>query len=132
VADVGCATWDWKNQVCLACSNRFVFNGQQKCVPVSDNCQIWNANGACTGCYSGYILNAGQCVLGNSLCQVSDSNGACTTCYSGYILDNGNCVPISSLANLALYYSLCCPERLATLSSSVGGSNNATHVQYHA
>jgi hypothetical protein len=40
-------------------------------------------------------------------------------------------VPISKLANLALYYSFCCPERLATLTSSfeVGSTS---HVPYHA
>jgi len=131
VSDVGCGVWDWDNQVCKQCSNRWVFNSNKKCVPVSDNCQIWDNTGACTSCYSGYVLNGGSCSQGNSLCQASNSNGACTSCYSGYILDNGNCVPISKLANLALYYSLCCPERLAALSSTVG--NNATsHVPYHA
>jgi hypothetical protein len=123
VSDAGCGTWDWDKQVCLQCSNRFVFNSQRVCVPVSDNCNQWNSSGACTSCYAGYILNGGACTQGNSLCQSSNSNGACTSCYTGYILDNGNCVPISKLANLALYYSQCCPERLATLSQSVGNSS---------
>jgi hypothetical protein len=123
VADIGCGQWDWDKKVCLQCSSRWVFNSQKKCVPVDDNCNQWNTAGQCTSCYAGYIINEGSCTLGNSLCQVSNANGACTSCYTGYILDNGNCVPISKLANLALYYSQCCPERLATLTQSVGNSN---------
>ena len=131
VADAGCGVWDWENQVCKQCSARWVFNNQNKCVPINDNCQQWDNNGACTSCYAGYVLQGGKCTQGNSLCQSSNSNGACTSCYSGYILDNGSCVPISKLANLALYYSLCCPERLATLTNSVGGSSDG-HVAFHA
>jgi hypothetical protein len=108
-----------------------VFNSQKKCVPVNDNCQQWDNSGACTSCYAGYVLNGGKCTQGNSLCQSSNSNGACTTCYSGYVLDNGSCVPISKLANLALYYSLCCPERLATLTNTVSQSSDS-HVAFHA
>ena len=109
VPDVGCGKWDWDSKLCLQCSFRYVFNSLKKCVPVNDNCNLWNNSGDCTSCYPGYILNGGKCTQGNSLCQSIDSNGACTACYTGYILDNGNCVPISKLANLALYYSQCCP-----------------------
>ena len=131
VADTGCGVWDWDNQVCKQCSNRWVFNVQKKCVPVNDNCQQWNNTGACTSCFAGYLLQGGNCVQGNSLCQTSNSNGACLTCYGGYILDNGSCVPITKLANLALYYSVCCPERLASLTNSVGESSTS-HVAFHA
>lgn len=121
VNDAGCATWDWESQCCLKCSVRYYFNSQRKCVPVSDSCQTYNeSSGACTSCYSGYVLNGGECQMGNSLCKCSDSNGACTECYQGYLLNNGNCVPLSKLANLALYYSMCCPEKLEELSHQVG------------
>ncbi len=106
-------------------------NKERKCVPVVDNCQKWDYLGVCTFCFSGYILQGSNCIQANSLCKTSNSNGACTTCYNGYILDNGNCVPISKLANLALYYSLCCPERLATLTNSVEGSSN-NYVPFRA
>lgn len=96
-------------------------------MPVNDNCQLWNTAGVCTSCYAGYVLSGGVCTQGNSLCQASNANGACTTCYTGYILDNGNCVPISKLANLALYYSICCPERLASLNQTVNGASS-THA----
>ena len=105
-------------------------NSNKKCVPVNDNCQKWDNNGSCTSCYAGYVLNNGSCSQGNPLCLSSNSNGACTICYTGYILDNGNCVPISKLANHSLYYSLCCPERLAA-SSTLGGSSGS-HVSLNA
>jgi hypothetical protein len=65
------------------------------------------------------VLNDGVCQHGNSLCKASNSNGACTDCFVGYLLNNGNCVPLSKLANLALYYSVCCPERLAELDQTI-------------
>lgn len=123
VTDVGCATWDWDNQICKKCSARFVFNSNNLCVPVNDNCNSWNAAGTCTSCYSGYVLNGGACQVGNSLCRAADANGACTDCYVGYLLNNGNCVPLSKIANLALYYSVCCPEKLEELSKSMPKNN---------
>ena len=120
VSDVGCGTWDWDNQVCLECSKNWVFNSNRVCVPVSDHCASHDASGACTSCYKGFLLNNGKCEMGNSLCKDNDSNGACTSCYTGYLLNHGSCVPVSKLANLALYYAMCCPERLAELGMDVG------------
>ena len=120
VTDIGCGKWNWDKQICLACSHRFVFNQNRQCVPVNDNCNKWNDAGACTNCYPGYLLKGDKCVLGNSLCQNTDANGACTSCYTGYIKENGNCVPISKLASLALFYSQCCPDKLAELTAKMG------------
>jgi len=120
VADVGCAQWDWDRQVCLRCSVNWVFDSRRVCIPVDTNCQTHSSTGQCTSCYQGYVLNSGKCEIGNSLCSQSNGSGACTECYTGYLLNNGNCVPLSKLANLALYYAKCCPERLATLSGEVG------------
>ena len=62
VSDVGCAQWDWDSQICLKCSQRWVFDQNNRCVPVSDNCAIHNSAGSCTGCYNGYVLNQnGKC-----------------------------------------------------------------------
>jgi hypothetical protein len=36
----------------------------------------------------------------------------------GYLLNNENCTPLSLLTNIALYYSICCPEKLAALNES--------------
>lgn len=39
--DQGCKRWDWDNQVCLECSNRFVFkNGN--CIAVNQSCLTWD------------------------------------------------------------------------------------------
>jgi hypothetical protein len=65
-ADLGCKTWDWTNQKCLACSNNWVFNSKGVCVPVSDMCQSHDASGACTACYKGYDLVNGTCVFSAS------------------------------------------------------------------
>lgn len=59
--DLGCKTWDWDNQKCLACSFRWTMDAYGKCVPVNDNCAVYDAAGICTTCYSGYSLNNGQC-----------------------------------------------------------------------
>lgn len=62
VSDVGCAQWDWDSQKCLKCSQRWVKDQNNRCVPVSDNCAIHNSAGSCTGCYNGYVLNQnGKC-----------------------------------------------------------------------
>ena len=131
VTDIGCAKWNWDQKICLECSVRHVFNSARMCVPVNDNCKAWDSTGACTDCYAGYLLQGGSCTQGNSLCEASNANGACTSCYTGYLLDNGSCVPISKLASLALFYSQCCPEKLATLTNSMGGGAGG-HVQFHA
>jgi hypothetical protein len=121
-SDVGCAKWDWTNQVCLNCSARWVFDSKGKCSPVSSNCQSFNSNGVCTACYQGYAVSNGECVTSNPLCQSSNSDGSCASCYPQYVLNNGQCQPISSLANLLLYYSACCPEKLAELQASQKGN----------
>jgi hypothetical protein len=103
-ADLGCATWDWTNQKCLACSNRWVFNAKGACVPVSDNCNTHDASGACTSCYNGYGLTNGVCTIQNTLCKTSNST-SCLTCYNGYVLYQSQCVPLAKLANIILYYT---------------------------
>ena len=114
-SDSGCGKWDWDNQVCLQCSNGWVFNSNKVCVPVDSYCNSYNSNGDCTSCFPGYLLSAGKCVLTNPLCKSSGSNGSCLSCFTGYILFNQTCTPISKLASLYLYYAECCPEKLATL-----------------
>lgn len=58
--DLGCAEWDWDNQVCLKCSFRFVMT-DQGCVKVSDSCNTFDDEGRCTSCFLGYRLNGGIC-----------------------------------------------------------------------
>lgn len=49
------------------------------------------------------------------LCKANDEEGRCTKCYNGYILYRNNCIPLSQLADIALYYAECCPEKLEKL-----------------
>ena len=108
-SDLGCATWDWKNQVCLKCSHRWFFNSQKRCVPVDDNCNNYADDGSCTSCYPGYSVREGVCLSVNPLCKTLNADGTCASCYPQNILHEGNCVPISKLANILLYYAECCP-----------------------
>ena len=122
-SDLGCGTWDWQNQVCLKCSNRWFFNSHKKCVPVDDNCNTYSDNGNCTSCYQGYGLCDGICVSVNPLCKSLNADGTCASCYPQNILHKGNCVPISKLANIFLYYAECCPEKLQALQAQVQSGN---------
>ena len=61
-ADLGCKTWDWQNQICLACSRNWVAT-ENGCVPVSDHCAAHDESGDCTRCYKGYDLVEGACVF---------------------------------------------------------------------
>ena len=50
---------------CAQCATRFVLlNGA--CKKVSDQCNTWDLNGACTTCYNGYALVGIDCVIGQS------------------------------------------------------------------
>lgn len=64
--DLGCGSWDWKNLKCLACSERWAFNSDNICVPVSDQCHAHAENGDCTECFKGYDLENGQCLYSKS------------------------------------------------------------------
>ena len=111
-ADLGCARWDWDNQVCLECSKGWTANSDKKCTPVNDQCSSWNTKGSCLSCFPGYIVSGTTCTQSNPLCKSVNSNGACLSCYTGYVLFNNNCTPIKQLASLYLYYAQCCPEKL--------------------
>lgn len=112
--DLGCQEWAWDNQTCLQCSPYFVMKSGT-CSGVSDYCKSYdNSTGLCTSCYQGYGLSNGTCTASLNFCRTSDSFG-CLTCYSGYALYQKQCVLMQNLANIALYYAECCPEKLAAL-----------------
>jgi hypothetical protein len=104
-ADSGCATWDWNNQKCLACSNRWAFNANKVCVPVSDDCRVHSENGDCTECFQGYDLKEGRCVFSSSNyagpsdlgCGTWDWNKqVCLKCSSNWFFNSDKvCVPVS-------------------------------------
>ena len=94
-SDVGCGTWDWKNQVCLKCSENWVFNSNRVCVPVSDHCASHAEDGACTSCFEGYILSNGLCNLA-AVEKVSDvgcgtwdwANRKCLECSEKFVFNS--------------------------------------------
>jgi hypothetical protein len=115
VTDAGCKTWIWDNSTCTECAP-FWYSSQGVCTAVSPYCKTYDSsNGNCTSCYLGYGLTDGVCQLSAaSLCHTSDASG-CLTCYEGFVLYKNNCITLDSIANIALYYAECCPEKLAQL-----------------
>ena len=95
------------NGLCVQCAYRF-YNLNGYCQAVSDQCYTWNsANGQCTGCYQGYKLQAGACVIGNSggsgggsgntipNCAQVGANGQCVQCAYRFYIVNGYCQAVS-------------------------------------
>lgn len=116
VTDAGCKTWVWDNNICSECAPYWFFK-EGVCTTVSPYCKTYNAsNGHCTSCYSGYSLDGeGACQLSPaSFCKTADETG-CLTCYEGFVLYQRSCITLDSIANIALYYNECCPEKLAEL-----------------
>ena len=60
--DPGCQIWDWNENICLECSNRWYFDEEGTCQQVDDLCKDSNYKGECTECYLGYELKDGICV----------------------------------------------------------------------
>lgn len=110
--DVGCGEWDWDNKRCLKCSYRYFLNREGKCEQVSDLCNTFDDSGNCLSCYLGYSLINGECLQLNILCKSNGLDGECESCFDGYVLLKGKCQPLSLLADIALYYMECCPEKL--------------------
>jgi len=106
-SDLGCSIWDWDNQVCLTCANRWAFNINKVCVPVSDQCASADKNGNCLTCYQGYDLKDGQCLYSaNNVAKPNDNgcgtwdwkNQKCLKCSNGWSLGNDKiCTPVSDL-----------------------------------
>ena len=106
--DIGCQIWDWKNQVCISCSARWVFNANKQCTAVADSCHTYDVSGACLTCYKGYDLQNGQCVVSSSNSSPSDlgcatwdwNNQVCLQCSARYTFNaNRLCVPVSDNCN---------------------------------
>lgn len=104
----GCA--EWVNNQCKACSAKHYFDSNNVCVAVSPQCREWNANGQCTSCYFGYIVDNGACVVNPSAPGASDvaanpnchtwNNGVCEACAHRYWFDaNGICQHVANQCN---------------------------------
>ena len=97
----GCKVWNWDAQTCSECSAFWFFNADGVCTEVSALCASSDANGACTGCYSGFALNNGVCEVTPPQ-PVSDAgcktwnNGVCEACSDSWVFDqNGVCRTVS-------------------------------------
>ena len=56
IKDLNCKIYQYN--ICKMCSQRYYFNFQFNCVPVSPFCNTYDSNsGVCTSCYSGYQLS---------------------------------------------------------------------------
>jgi hypothetical protein len=103
-ADEGCAKWDWDNQVCLQCSERYIMT-KSGCKRVSDHCADWdNAWGECTKCYKGYDLKDGECVWSSLNDQGAADEGCakwdwdnqvCLQCSIRYEMTDKGCKRVS-------------------------------------
>ena len=59
--DPNCAKF--KDNYCIKCSKNFYFGLNGLCAAVDPLCNGYDeATGACTGCYSSYILKGGLCI----------------------------------------------------------------------
>jgi len=138
-SDSGCASWDWDNQVCLQCSKNWVFSSNGACVPVSDQCNTFDASGSCTSCFKGYDLVNGNCVFSKSNnAQPSDlgcanwdwNNQICLSCSKGYTLNSNKiCTAVSTQCNAYDTQGLCtsCYQGYDLINGSCvfSSSNNA-------
>ena len=97
-SDLGCALWDWDEQICLECSERWTFRLDGICIPVSDQCKEHDVKGSCTSCYRGYQLDEGNCVLAAERDEIRDEgckiwdwdSNSCVECsFRWYFTDNG-------------------------------------------
>lgn len=103
-SDLGCGSWDWDNNKCLACSKGFVFNANRICVAVSDQCKTFDLTGSCTSCFKGYDLINGTCIFSTSNnakpsqigCFKWDwDNQICLECSKRWVFNNNQqCVPV--------------------------------------
>jgi len=120
-SDLGCAKWDWDNQVCLECSKGYVFKGLltgKVCVPTSDYCKTYDATwGNCTSCFKGYDLVDGNCVFSPSnTAKPSDlgcakwdwDNQICLACSKGFYLNSNKiCTAYSTQCKTISNSGLC-------------------------
>ncbi len=114
-SDLGCAKWDWDNQKCLACSQRWTFNYDGVCTPVADLCATWGDYGACTACYKGYEVKDGACVL-SAIKGPSDlgcakwdwDNQKCLACSQRWTFNTaGVCTPVNDYCSNYDNYGVC-------------------------
>lgn len=71
---------------CSKCSSRYYVGPDGRCVPVNPLCKDSNSAGECTGCYPGYRVDTGKCIIATSQdvnCK-SFKGQQCNECYQGF------------------------------------------------
>lgn len=54
--------------MCTECSQGFIFNSLKLCVLINPLCKTFDKQtGACTSCYTGYVVKDTNCVVDTSL-----------------------------------------------------------------
>jgi hypothetical protein len=91
------------NGVCVKCSNRYYVNNG-KCQLVSPQCQNYSlTDGSCTGCYGGFQLSFGTCVVANidPNCAAFDGNSGCIRCVprTYFNAQENKCLQVSTLCS---------------------------------
>lgn len=114
VGDTGCTVWNFESSTCTQCAP-YWYSKNGVCATVSPFCKTYdNSTGLCTSCFGGYANTNGTCTVLITQCKTGDSTG-CLSCYNGYALYRSQCIALNNIANIALYYAECCPEKLAQL-----------------
>lgn len=96
----GCKTW--QDDVCVECSARYYFNKNGICCEVKPECREFNTQeGICEGCYAGYQLVDGECVV-SDVSNPRDrgcktwQNDRCVECSRRWFLSgSGVCVAVN-------------------------------------
>ena len=121
--DLGCKRWDWDNQVCLECSARWTKGADGACVPVSDACSTWGANGACTACYKGYNLS-------NGVCTAAELKGPTDLGCKRWDWDNQKCLECSARWTMGAS-GVCVAVNDACSTWGADGACTACYKGYH-
>lgn len=91
---------DPETGVCIMCNSGYQLVAYE-CISESikpANCYIYDKNGSCLVCKTGYIINAVQrCVIpGNSICKEFDESRNCLLCNNEYlVIINGSCIDVN-------------------------------------
>jgi hypothetical protein len=99
IKDPNCQSYDSNNN-CIKCIAKFYLSITGMCQGVSPLCKEYNnVTGACTSCWTGYVLSINACIVANSQnydvrCSKRVGN-TCVSCYSGYYLNSNTlkCTP---------------------------------------
>lgn len=95
-----CLAYSNDQQTCTNCAQGTNLVGG--CCQLQDSFCLNYVNCACTGCMSGYYLNAeGRCQANPQGCAVFNStNNTCITCVQGfYLMPNGLCISSQFITN---------------------------------